>query len=282
MRSLHIKNLLRMMFLILFIVAMLMITMTNGENIDSENQEEENALVMVTPSHASIYESIVLEFQQNYHCKIKVLEKTEEEIYNELRANGGRLEGDIIFGISENLTEKCRQSLAAYKPFAQTEMVIVYSINVIEQKEVPKELAELDDIKWRGAIGCVHEKTSFMYEEVRKYAEANAMSTEQWRAYENNILPYADSEDEVADGIIEGKYLIGIVSKEKALMMMKEDNNIKYCKLGKYACPIRFDVGISRNCKQQELAAQFLEFCASNSFMQYLSEYLYFEKVAKE
>lgn len=260
----------------LFLLAAISENSTKGEAI------EENDFVVVTSCSKDVYESILLEFQQHSSCQIKVIEKSEEEIFTDLRANGGKLEGDVIFGISENLTEKSRQSFAAYKPFMQTEMVIVYSLNVIEQREAPQSLMELDDIKWKGTIGCVHESTDFMYENVKKYAETYGMPERKWNDFQSNIAVYADSEDDVADGILEGKYLVGIVSKEKALMMTKEDSSIKYCKLGKEGCPIRFDVCIPRDCNQQEWATQFLEFCGSSSMEQYLADFLYFERVNQE
>ena len=281
MKGLFGKKIIGIVMIIIVVIGLLLIAAISG-NTKKKESTEENTFVIVTSCSADEYESIFLEFQQRCPCRIKVIEKSEEEIYSELRANGGKLEGDVIFGISENLTEKSRQSFAAYKPFMQTEMVIVYSLNVIEQREAPKSLMDLGDIKWKGTIGCVHESTDFMYENIKKYADTYGMSESQWSDFQSNIAVYADSEDDVADGILEGKYLVGIVSKEKALMMTKEDSSVKYCKPGKEGCPLRFDVCIPRECSQPEWAAQFLAFCGSSSMEQYLAEFLYFERVDHE
>lgn len=272
-------NLLGLAVIVVLFIGIFVRSLTSEQNTEARIPEEENTLVIVTPCSADLYESIMFEFQQKYHCQLKIMEKTEEEIYGELRANGGKLEGDVIFAISDNLTQKSRQSFALYKPLMQTEMILAYNLNVLEPKEIPQGIADLADVRWKSTIGCVYENADFKYETVREYALANGMTEEQWRQYQNNIAMYADSEDDVASGIIDGKYLIGIVSKEKALLMTKEESNIKYCKLGKEECPVKFNVCIPRECKQQMLAAQFLEFCGNQNLEQYLSEYLYFEKV---
>lgn len=260
----------------------LLFVVTNYRRGAEKEVAETDVLSLVTPCSPDMYESVILEFEQRYGCRVNIIEMSEEDIYTELRANGGKLEGDVIFGISENLAEKSSRSFSVYQPFMQTEMVLVYNLNVIEAREAPKSLVELGDDRWKGTIGCVHENTSFMYAAIKEYAGETGMTEEEWRALESNIALYAASEDEVADGIIEGKYLVGIVSKQKALMMTREDSSVKYTKPGKTECPLRFDVCISRDCRQQEKAADFLTFCKSSSMEQYLTEFLYFERVEQE
>lgn len=233
-------------------------------------------LIVYTTLSKEIYEPIIREFENRSNQNVEVREETEEDIINELRAEKDKFPADIVFGMSEKNTQKNSKLFSSSRNFSSSSLVIIYNTNIVTYKELPEDFSSLCKEEWKGKIGFPNPEESPLYQGISEYVADNY--GEEWKKYLSefytNIGKYADSTEEIVNGVNEGKYSLGVVTEEKAKTLLAQGSNVAYIHFGKKDCTVINTVAITKQQQHRVIAEDFLEFTLCDDVKQYLIEYL--------
>lgn len=268
----------RWKFVTFILLCSLLFTGCGGNQYEAFRQEPD--LVVYTPLTADIYQPVIREFEDRTGLLVEVQERLEGDIVEELRSSRENFKGDVILGISKAAVEDYKSLFPEEREFTASSFVIIYNTNLVIYNEVPEKFSDLLDEKWKGQIGFLDPSTSAIYQGILDFIqnEAHQKYYINMDKFTNNTKGYyANSMEAIADGVAEGRYAAGIVTKRKAEQMIAEGKDINEEPLSIEECRISNMTVTTLNDNQKEVADQFLDFTVSSDVKKYLAQYLNYQ-----
>lgn len=258
------------------------LTMTGcGKNVYEELQQEPD-LVIYTPLTEDIYRPIIREFEDRSGLWVEVNEELEEDIVEEIRSSRENFQGDVILGISTAMVEDYKTLFPKKRRFSASSFVIIYNTNIVIYNEIPENFSSLTEEKWKGKIGFLNPRISSSYQDITDFVQTEAHQKyylDMNLFYKNVEDSYADSMEDIAQGVCDGKYSVGVVTKRKAEQLIAEGNDIAYRNLTDKECLVSNMTVTTLNNERRSAADTFLDFSTSKDMQRYLTQYLNYESV---
>lgn len=269
----------KMMIGIIQILCLLFLTSCNQK--EALPYDVTSDLVVYVTGAENIARPIIREFENRNHVKVEVRqEEMEDLILTQAKMSQAQFDGDVIFGMTERVARENADLFPERRFLISSTMVMAYNVNLISKRDVPKNFHSLLDDKWKNKIGFVNPEESTKYQIVLQTAR-NEFGNNDGKYlssfYKNVEGNYAETMDDVALGITEGKYPLGIITEEKAKSMQQDHSNIVYMKLGKNNYTVNEVVVKTSNTSHEELADRFMEFVDSDVVDLYLTEYVQYQ-----
>lgn len=265
---------------IIFLLTCLIMTGC-GSNAYEEFKQEPD-LIVYTPLTEDIYRPIIKEFEDRNGLWVEVQEEPEEDIIQELRSSRDNFRGDVVLGISKVVVEDYEQLFPEKRQFSASSFVIIYNTNIVIYNEIPENFSALSDEKWYGRIGFLDPATSTIYQDILEFVVKEShqkFDLDIGGFYQNVEGHYEKTMEDIAEGVCDGKYAVGIVTKRKAGQLMAEGNDIVYQNLLNKDCLIANMTATTLNSRRREAADLFLDFTVSEDMQKYLTQYLNYEAV---
>ena len=252
-----------------------------GKNAYEEFRQEPD-LVVYTPLTEDIYRPMIKEFEDRNGLWVEVHEELEEDIVEELRSSRENFPGDVILGVSAAMVEDNKPLFPEKRSFSASSFVIIYNTNIVIYNEIPENFSDLAEEKWKGKIGFLNPATSTIYQDIEHFVQEESYQKyylDMNLFHENVEGYYAESMEDIAEGVCDGKYSVGIVTKRKAEQLMAEGNDIAYRSLTTKDCLISNMTVTTLNNQRKAAADTFLDFTTSEDMRKYLTQYLNYESV---
>ena len=252
-----------------------------GKNAYEEFRQEPD-LVVYTPLTEDIYRPMIKEFEDRNGLWVEVHEELEEDIVEELRSSRENFPGDVILGVSAAMVEDNKPLFPEKRSFSASSFVIIYNTNIVIYNEIPENFSNLAEEKWKGKIGFLNPATSTIYQDIEHFVQEESYQKDylDMNLFHENVEGYyAESMEDIAEGVCDGKYSVGIVTKRKAEQLMAEGNDIAYRSLTTKDCLISNMTVTTLNNQRKAAADTFLDFTTSEDMRKYLTQYLNYESV---
>ncbi len=254
-------------------------------------------LVIYTVQEPSVYEPVIKEFEERTNLAVDVRVGTTEELKQMLendraeRENQETPEWDLVFGAGIDIldqfsdlwipcenpqTEAIIQEFASsdqtWTSFSALPLVIMYNTNVVTYRELPVGWESLLEPRWKGRVAFVDPEISG----IGGFALAAAHITCQDREdYAKELAANLDfqtlsSLNQVNEGILDGRYSVGVTSEESAQAMRAGGADVDYIYPEEGTVVVVDGTAIRRGCAHEEAARQFLEFTISRDVQEIL------------
>lgn len=241
-------------------------------------EERPYDLVVYTAFPEEIYEPVVQEFENRYHVLVDVRTDTEDDILSELQVKQNQFPGDIVFGVTKELTEGNAALFADTAEFFSSRMVIAYNTRIVTYSDIPVDILSLAQEKWKGRIGFLDPEQYGSYEQLLKTVKQTYETTEAQKLnqlWSNLEGSYETSMDAVVTGMIEGKYPIGIIPLEQAWLARQQGRRVAYLPASQAVCTITMMAAQTNQTVHQETAEQFMTFVSGTDAQRYRKDYLH-------
>lgn len=235
-------------------------------------------LVVYTAFPEEIYRPVVEEFENRYQVLVDVKTETEDDILSELRVKQNQFPGDIVFGVTKELTEEQTLLFCDTVEFFSSRMVIAYNTKIVTYSDIPTDILSLAQDKWKGRIGFLNPEQHGDYEQLLKTVKQTYEAEEPQRLSqlsENLEGSYETTMDAVVTGMIEGKYPIGIIPVEQAWLAKQQGRRVAYLPEDQSVCTVTMMAAQTNQTIHQEAAEQFMTFISGSDVQRYRKDYLH-------
>lgn len=255
---------------------------------------EYDELVVYSPHPLEFIDPIVGEFENETGITVKVIVAGTGELLNRIKSETYNVNCDVLWGGSlstlrseTDLFEKYLSKNEKYAIFKNKEgyitrftmvpSVIMINTNLVGDISI-NGYSDLLKKELKGKIAYANpSKSSSSFEQLIN--QLNAMGNrdieEGWKYIEKLIInldnELLDSSSEVYNGVVEGKYTVGLTFEEPAAMFLKSGAPVKivYPKEGTIIRPD--GISIIRNAKNYENATKFVDFLTSKNTQRLIS-----------
>ena len=268
-----------------------------GHSMEMSPLPSEADLVVCTDLDRSVYEPVVKEFEERTGLFVKVLDGTTEEIRTRFSQTedgvgsdlAAQADWDLAFGVSTEIldaypnlwtscestqeyaiADKFRSQDHRWTAFSVLPLVIMYNTNVVTYREVPSGWESLLEPRWQGRVALADPKLS----DVSQAALAAAMlTTPEGEDYPKELAfnlndETLDSLARVNEGILDGRYCVGVTTEDAAQELRSSGADIDP-ENGTLA--VLEGTAVRAGCEHEKTAAQFLNFTAGKEAQKILS-----------
>ena len=272
-----------------------------SRSVETSPLPSETDLVVCTDLEPAVYAPVVKEFEERTGLAVEVLADTTEGIKNRFaqeRKKGSasdpakQQEWDVAFGVSTELLESCSDLWEPYESTQETliaeqfcasdhtwtafsvlPLVIMYNTNVVTYRELPSGWESLLEPRWQGRVAFADPEVS----DVSQTALAAAVLTSS----EGETYPAAlaanlngsvlDSLTQVNEGILDGRYSVGVTTEEAAQALRSSGADIDYIYPEEGTLAVLEGTAVRAGCEHEETAKQFLDFTVGKAVQKILS-----------
>lgn len=254
-------------------------------------------LVIYTVQEPSVYEPVIKEFEERTNLAVDVRVGTTEELKQMLENDRVERESqelpdwDLVFGAGVEILEQfsdqwlpCEnpQTESIIQEFASTDqtwvsfsalpVVIMYNTNVVTYRELPVGWESLLEPRWRGRVAFVNPELSGIGGFALTAAHITCPDREKYveELAENLGFQTLQSLNQVNEGILDGRYSVGVTSEEAAQALRIDGADVDYIYPEEGTLIVVDGIAIRRGCIHEEAARQFLEFTISRDVQEIL------------
>ena len=250
-------------------------------------------LVVCTDLEPAVYEPVVKEFEERTGLSVEVLADTTADIQSRFAPDPAKQQAwDLAFGVSTELLEAYpnlwepyesgQEAMIAEKfcspdhswtAFSVLPLVIMYNTNVVTYRELPSGWESLLEPRWQGRVAFADPETS----DVSQTALAAAvLTTPKGEDYPGDLavnLNYRTLSrlEQVNEGILDGRYSVGVTTEEAAQALRSSGADIDYIYPEEGTLAVLDGSAVRAGCEHEEAARQFLEFTVSKEVQKILS-----------
>ena len=250
-------------------------------------------LAVCTDLEPEVYEPVVKEFEERTGLSVEVMAETTEEIQSRFaQVQAKPQEWDLAFGVGTELLEayedlwepyeSTQKSMIAEKfcspehkwtAFSVLPLVIMYNTNVVTYRELPVGWDSLLEPRWQGRVAFADPEVS---DESQTALAAAAIASSERENYPGALaanLNYQalDSLAQVNEGILDGRYSVGVTTEEAAQKLRGNGADIDYIYPEEGTLAILEGTAVRAGCAHEETAKQFLDFTAGKEVQKILS-----------
>jgi len=253
-------------------------------------------LVVCTDLELPVYEPVVKEFEERTGLIVEVQAGTSEEIrtwfaQEQTERNGDGKPGpdqtaewDLAFGVNTELLDEykelwfpCESSEAkmldsryvspdhVWTGFSVLPLVIMYNTNVVTYRELPVGWESLLEPRWQGRVAFADPEQS----DVSVLALAAAMlGSQSGEAYigklaENLNYKVLKSVEQVNEGILDGRYSVGVTTEAAAQTLRSGGADVDYIYPEEGTAMVLDGTAVRAGSSHKEEALAFLDFTVS-------------------
>lgn len=261
-------------------------------------------LVVCTELEPAVYEPVVKEFEERTGLMVEVQAGTSEEVrgwFAQEQAEHSR-DGshgaaqpeawDLAFGVSTELLDEYEALWLPYES-SETEMldsryvspdhawtgfsvlplVIMYNTNVVTYRELPVGWESLLEPRWQGRVAFADPEVSDVSQAALAAAVLASPEGEHYPAalaanLNGSVL---DSLTQVNEGILDGRYSVGVTTEEAAQELRGSGADVDYIYPEDGTLAVLEGTAVRAGCAHEETAKQFLDFTAGRDVQKILS-----------
>ena len=201
-------------------------------------------------------------------------------------------EWDLAFGVSTELLESCpdlwepyestQESMIAerfcssdhtWTAFSVLPLVIMYNTNVVTYRELPSGWESLLEPRWQGRVAFADPEVSDVSRAALAAAVLASAEGENYPAAlaANRNGGVLDSLTQVNEGILDGRYSVGVTTEEAAQALRSSGADIDYIYPEDGTLAVLEGTAVRAGCAHEETAKQFLDFTAGRDVQKILS-----------
>ena len=261
-------------------------------------------LVIYAVQEPSVYEPVIKEFEERTNLVVDVCvgtteelkqmlckEQTDNQIQESYQEQQKTLDWDLVFGAGvETLEQFSDQWLPCENPqtesiiqefaspdqtwtsFSALPLVIMYNTNVVTYRELPVGWESLLEPRWKGRVALVDPEVSGIGGFALAAAHITGPDQEDYvkKLAENLDFQTLQSLNQVNEGILDGRYSVGVTSEEVAQALRVDGADVDYIYPEEGTVVVVDGTAIRRGCAHEEAAKQFLEFTISRDAQEIL------------
>ena len=261
-------------------------------------------LVIYAVQEPSVYEPVIKEFEERTNLVVDVCvgtteelkqmlckEQTDNQIQESYQEQQKTLDWDLVFGAGvETLEQFSDQWLPCQNPqtesiiqefaspdqtwtsFSALPLVIMYNTNVVTYRELPVGWESLLEPRWKGRVAFVDPEVSGIGGFALAAAHITGPDQEDYvkKLAENLDFQTLQSLNQVNEGILDGRYSVGVTSEETAQALRVDGADVDYIYPEEGTVVVVDGTAIRRGCAHEEAAKQFLEFTISRDAQEIL------------
>lgn len=218
-------------------------------------------------------------------------EQTDNQIQESYQEQQKTLDWDLVFGAGvETLEQFSDQWLSCENPqtesiiqefaspdqtwtsFSALPLVIMYNTNVVTYRELPVGWESLLEPRWKGRVALVDPEVSGIGGFALAAAHITGSDQEDYvkKLAENLDFQTLQSLNQVNEGILDGRYSVGVTSEEAAQALRVDGADVDYIYPEEGTVVMVDGTAIRRGCVHEEAAKQFLEFTISRDAQEIL------------
>ena len=218
-------------------------------------------------------------------------EQTDNKIQESYQEQQKLPDWDLVFGAGVEILEQfsdqwlpCEnpQTESIIQEFASTDqtwisfsalpVVIMYNTNVVTYRELPVGWESLLEPRWRGRVAFVNPELSGIGGFALTAAHITCPDREKYveELAENLGFQTLQSLNQVNEGILDGRYSVGVTSEEAAQALRVDGADVDYIYPEEGTVVVVDGTAIRRGCVHEEAARQFLEFTISRDAQEIL------------
>lgn len=269
------------------------------EQVPEELRQAE--LVVYTTQEESLYLPLVREFEERMDLRVEVEQGTAEELLRRVAETGNSesLPWDVVFGVGIGTLEQIRDRLEPYEStevgritetfqcednvwtgFSAQPFVIMYNINVVTYRELPVGWRSLLEPRFKGRVAFADPMKSEIYGAALTTAvcadQAAGQDGEDYikRLMENLEGRVLTGFSEVNEGIVDGRYSLGVTMEQSAQALMREGADVDYIYPEEGTAAIPDGTSVVSGCEHPGMAKQFVDFTVSKDVQRLLASNL--------
>ncbi|MGI5977661.1 MAG: ABC transporter substrate-binding protein [Candidatus Limivicinus sp.] len=263
---------------------------TTGQEEADFAPAEENCLKVVTAMNKALWETFLMEFQEQSGIWVSIRELNPEELTDAVRHG----EADLILGCGADTALELEKFLAPltvegmenklWTPVMYQLPVIIYNPYLI-RKNPPEGWGDLISLRWQGSFAVSDPNRDDMSRAVlpellQLFPEREGR--ELMEAFSKNTGGVYGSADEVLDAVVEGSFPMGIVPESAALRAAAggEKISIVYPREGALLCPEM--AALPKKSEHPEQAGRLISFILDEKTQRHGWEYLCLRPVLEE
>ncbi len=218
-------------------------------------------------------------------------EQTDNKIQESYQEQQELPDWDLVFGAGVEILEQFSdqwlpcdnpQTESIIQEFASTDqtwisfsalpVVIMYNTNVVTYRELPVGWESLLEPRWRGRVAFVNPELSGIGGFALTAAHITCPDREKYveELAENLGFQTLQSLNQVNEGILDGRYSVGVTSEEAAQALRVGGADVDYIYPEEGTVVVVDGTAIRRDCAHEEAARQFLEFTISRDVQEIL------------
>lgn len=235
-------------------------------------------LVVCTDLEPAVYEPVVKEFEERTGLTVEVQAGTSEEVRGWFAQEQ---EWDLAFGVSTELLDEYEALWLPYES-SETEMldsryvspdhvwtgfsvlplVIMYNTNVVTYRELPVGWESLLEPRWQGRVAFADPEQSDVFALALTAAMISCRSDEDYigRLAENLNYEPLKSMEQVNEGILDGRYSVGVTTEAAAQTLRSSGADVDYIYPEEGTAVVLDGTAVRGGSSHEEAARAFLDF----------------------
>lgn len=171
------------------------------------------------------------------------------------------------------IAEKFRSQDYSWTGFSVLPLVIMYNTNVVTYRELPSGWESLLEPRWQGRVAFADPKVSDISQAALAAAVLASPEGENYPVSLAANLNYKvlDSLTQVNEGILDGRYSVGVTTEEAAQALRSSGADIDYIYPEDGTLVVLEGTAVRAGCGHKETAKQFLDFTAGKEVQKILS-----------
>lgn len=276
--------------------APILLLVSCGPQADTVPMPAEADLVIFTAQDEAVYEPVIKEFEERTNLKVRVENGSSEDMLRRLgeetdKGDNGKgsekrdeASWDLVFGVGIETLEQSRDywqpyespeagciteafqcSDSSWTSFSALPLVIMYNTNVVTYRELPTGWGSLLEPRWKGRVAFMDPGQSDIYSAALVAAVYTCDDSLEYlkQLMENLDYHTLRSLSEVNEGILDGRYSLGVTMEESAQALRTEGADIDYIYPKEGITAIPDGTAILKDCAHRDAAEEFLDFTIS-------------------
>ena len=173
---------------------------------------------------------------------------------------------------TESIIQEFASPDQTWTSFSALPLVIMYNTNVVTYRELPVGWESLLEPRWKGRVALVDPEVSGIGGFALAAAHITGSDPEDYvkKLAENLDFQTLQSLNQVNEGILDGRYSVGVTSEEAAQALRVDGADVDYIYPEEGTVVVVDGTAIRRGCAHEEAAKQFLEFTISRDAQEIL------------
>lgn len=173
---------------------------------------------------------------------------------------------------TESIIQEFASTDQTWISFSALPLVIMYNTNVVTYRELPVDWESLLEPRWRGRVAFVDPEMSDIGGFALTAAHLTCPDRENYvgELAKNLDFQTLRSLNQVNEGILDGRYSVGVTSEEAAQALRVGGADVDYIYPEEGTVVVVDGTAIRRDCTHEEAARQFLEFTISRDVQEIL------------
>lgn len=173
---------------------------------------------------------------------------------------------------TESIIQEFASPDQTWTSFSALPLVIMYNTNVVTYRELPVGWESLLEPRWQGRVALVDPEMSGIGGFALTAAHITCPDRENYakELAENLDFQTLASVNQVNEGILDGRYSVGVTSEEAAQALRAGGADVDYIYPEEGTVVVVDGTAIRQGCAHEEAARQFLEFTISRDVQEVL------------